>query len=76
MAMSYYPNEAEPLWSKYSTAAIRHTIDVYSRFTFDYPYPVAISVNGPLMAWNTPMICFNGPRPEADELTARRPSMA
>ena len=43
MAMSYYPNEAEPLWSKYSTHAVVHTLDVYSKYTFDYPYPVAIS---------------------------------
>ena len=27
MAMSYYPNEAEPLWSKYSTHAIIHTLE-------------------------------------------------
>ena len=39
MAMSYYPNEAEPLWSRYSTHAIIHTLNVYSRYTFDYPYP-------------------------------------
>ncbi|MGV3483507.1 MAG: M1 family metallopeptidase [Planctomycetaceae bacterium] len=66
MAMSYYPIEAEPLWSQYSTAAITHTLDVYSRFAFDYPYPVAISVNGPVFGMEYPMICFNGPRPEAD----------
>ncbi|MCB1054813.1 MAG: aminopeptidase, partial [Acidobacteria bacterium] len=48
LAMSFYPNEAEPLWSRYSTAAIVHTLDVYSRYTFPYPYPVAISVNGPV----------------------------
>lgn len=66
MAMSYYPNEAEPLWSRYSTAAIVHTLDVFSRFTFDYPYPVAISVNGPIYGMEYPMICFNGPRPESD----------
>jgi hypothetical protein len=66
MAMSYYPIEAEPLWSKYSTNAITHTLDVYSRFTFDYPYPVAISVNGPVYGMEYPMICFNGPRPEPD----------
>ena len=66
MAMSYYPIEAEPLWSQYSTASITHTLDVYSRFTFDYPYPVAISVNGPVFGMEYPMICFNGPRPEAD----------
>ena len=66
MAMSYYPNEAEPLWSKYSTHAIVHTLEVYSRYTFDYPYPVAISVNGPVFGMEYPMICFNGPRPEPD----------
>ena len=66
MAMSYYPKEAEPLWSKYSTHAIIHTLEVYSKFTFDYPYPVAISVNGPIGGMEYPMICFNGPRPQAD----------
>ncbi len=66
MAMSFYPNEAEPLWSQYSTHAIVHTLDVYSRYTFEYPYPTAISVNGPVYGMEYPMICFNGPRPEAD----------
>jgi len=65
-AMSFYPNEAEPLWSKYSTHAIIHTLNIYSKFTFDYPYPVAISVNGPVYGMEYPMICFNGPRPEVD----------
>ncbi len=66
MAMSYYPNEGEPLWSKYSTRAIVHTLNVYSRYTFNYPWPVAISVNGPVGGMEYPMICFNGPRPEKD----------
>jgi Peptidase family M1 domain len=66
MAMSFYPNEAEPLWSKYSTHAIIHTLNVYSRYTFRYPYPTAISVNGPVGGMEYPMICFNGPRPEKD----------
>ncbi len=65
-AMSYYPIEAEPLWSKYSTESVAHTLDIYSKFTFDYPYPVAISVNGPVFGMEYPMICFNGPRPEED----------
>ncbi len=65
-AMSYYPNEGEPLWSKYSTTAIVHTLDTYSKRTFPYPYPVAISVNGPVGGMEYPMICFNGPRPEKD----------
>ena len=66
MAMSYYPKEGEPLWSKYSTHAIIHTLKIYSRYTFPYPYPVAISVNGPVYGMEYPMICFNGPRPETD----------
>jgi hypothetical protein len=66
MAMSYYPNEGEPLWSRYSTHSIIHTINIYSRYTFDYPYPVAISVNGPVGGMEYPMLCFNGPRPEKD----------
>ncbi|MGI9515917.1 MAG: M1 family metallopeptidase, partial [Pirellulaceae bacterium] len=66
MAMSFYPNEGEPLWSKYSTHAVAHTLEVFSKFTFDYPYPVAISVNGPVGGMEYPMICFNGPRPEED----------
>lgn len=66
MAMSFYPNEAEPLWSRYSTHSIVHTLNVYSRYTFRYPYPVAISVNGPVGGMEYPMICFNGPRPEKD----------
>jgi hypothetical protein len=71
-AMSYYPKEAEPLWSRYSTRAIVHTLDVYSRYTFDYPYPVAISVNGPVGGMEYPMICFNGPRPEKDGTYSKR----
>jgi hypothetical protein len=67
MAMSFYPNEAEPLWSKYSTHAIIHTLDVYSRYTFNYPYPVAVSINGPVGGgMEYPMVCFNKPRPEED----------
>ena len=67
MAMSFYPKEAEPLWSQYSTHSIAHTLEVYSRYTFDYPYPVAISVNGPVGGgMEYPMICFNRPRPEED----------
>ena len=66
MAMSYYPKEGNPLWEKYSTQAIAHTLLVYSRYTVDYTYPVAISVNGPIGGMEYPMICFNGPRPEKD----------
>ncbi|HEX8653571.1 MAG TPA: M1 family metallopeptidase [Pyrinomonadaceae bacterium] len=66
MAMSFYPKEGNPLWGQYSTPAIIQTLNVYSRHTFPYPYPVAISVNGPVGGMEYPMISFNGPRPEAD----------
>ena len=66
MAMSFYPNEGNPLWEKYSTQAIIHTLNVYSRYSFTYPYPVAQSINGPVGGMEYPMICFNGPRPNPD----------
>lgn len=70
MAMSYYPKEGNPLWEQYSTAAITHTLDIYSRYSFDYPYPTAISVNGPIGGgMEYPMICFNGPRPLKEDKT-------
>lgn len=62
MAMSYFPKEGGDLWKNYSTESVIQTMDVYSRFTFDYPYPVAISVNGPVGGMEYPMISFNGPR--------------
>lgn len=70
--MSYWPKEGEPIWSRYSTHAIAHTVDVYGRMTFPYPYPVAISVNGPIGGMEYPMICFNGPRPEEDGTYSKR----
>ncbi|WP_028101696.1 M1 family metallopeptidase [Pseudoduganella violaceinigra] len=69
MAMSYYPKEGNPLWEKYSTAAIIHTIEQYNKYSLDYPYPTAISVNGPVGGMEYPMISFNGPRPVKDKKT-------
>ena len=66
MAMSYYPNEANPLWGQYSTKAVAHTVDFYSKYTFDYPYPVAISAHIDRMGMEYPMVTFNGYRPEED----------
>jgi hypothetical protein len=69
MAMSYYPKEGNPLWEKYSTQAIIHTIEQYNKYALDYPYPAAISVNGPVGGMEYPMISFNGPRPTKDKKT-------
>ncbi len=69
MAMSFYPKEGNPLWEKYSTQAIVHTIEQYNKYSFDYPYPTALSVNGPVGGMEYPMISFNGPRPVKDKKT-------
>lgn len=76
MAMSFYPKEGGDLWKKYSTEAVIHTMDVYSRFSFDYPYPVAQSVNGPVGGMEYPMITFNGPRTELQDDGSRTYSLA
>ena len=66
MAMSLYPKEGNPLWEEYSTRAVAHTLKVYSRYTFDYPYPVAYSVHAAAIGMEYPMICFNFGRPNKD----------
>tara|TARA_R110000868_G_scaffold28547_8_gene106984 strand:+ start:405 stop:2639 length:2235 start_codon:yes stop_codon:yes gene_type:complete len=62
MAMSYYPKEGLPVWQEESTKAVMHALEVYSEATFDYPYPVAISVNTSNIGMEFPMISFNGGR--------------
>ncbi|NDA98540.1 MAG: M1 family peptidase, partial [Flavobacteriia bacterium] len=66
LCMSYYPKEGNPLWERYSTKLVAHTIKSYSKYTVDYPYPVAISVHSKWIGMEYPMICFNGGRPESD----------
>lgn len=62
-AMSFYPKEGNPLWGEKSTWTVAHTLNTYTKYTFEYPYPVAISVHGPVFGMEYPMICFNGGRP-------------
>ncbi|KZN44033.1 M1 family metallopeptidase [Pseudoalteromonas luteoviolacea] len=76
MAMSFYPKEGGDLWKKYSTESVIHTMEVYSRFSFDYPYPTAQSVNGPVGGMEYPMITFNGPRTELQDDGTRTYSQA
>ena len=66
LAMSFFPKEGNPLWEQYSTKAVAQTLKTYSKFTIDYPYPVAISVHTKWIGMEYPMICFNGGRPEPD----------
>lgn len=72
LAMSYYPKEGNPLWERYSTKLVAHTVKTYSKYTIDYPYPVAISVHSKWIGMEYPMICFNGGRPEADGTYSER----
>ena len=66
LAMSFYSKEGNPLWEKESTKAVKNTLEVYSRYTIDYPYPVAISVHTASIGMEYPMICFNYGRPNKD----------
>ncbi len=66
LAMSYYPKEGNPLWEKESTLAVKNTLEVYSKYTVDYPYPQATSVHAASIGMEYPMICFNFGRPKKD----------
>ncbi|MCG2418167.1 M1 family metallopeptidase [Aequorivita sp. F47161] len=66
MAVSLYPPESNPLWEDWSTRAVASTLKTYSRMTFDYPYPKAISVSAKNQGMEYPMICWNHGRPNKD----------
>ncbi|MVO08695.1 M1 family peptidase [Flavobacterium sp. TP390] len=66
MAISIYPKEANPLWGEYSTRAVAQTLKTYSKHTFDYPYPKAVSVSAQDQGMEYPMICWNFGRPDKD----------
>ncbi len=66
LAMSYYPKEGNPLWEKESTLAVKNTLEVYSKYTIDFPYPQATSVHAASIGMEYPMICFNFGRPAKD----------
>jgi hypothetical protein len=65
MCMSFYPKEAYGLYRKYSTKVVAHTIKTYSKYTVNYRYPVAQSIEA-ANGMEYPMICFNFGRTEKD----------
>ena len=71
MASSMWVPEGDCLWKKFSTKAVAHTVKWYSHYTFDYPYPVAYSIDGS-MGMEYPMICFNYGRCESDDTYTKR----
>ncbi len=72
MAISVYPKEGNPLWEEYSTKVVAHTLRTYSKYTFDYPYPKAVSVNAQDQGMEYPMICWNFGRPDENGITSDR----
>ncbi len=65
MCMSYYGKEAYPIYNRYSTKAVKQTLESYGKYAFPYPYPVAISVEAS-NGMEYPMISFNPGRAEED----------
>lgn len=65
MCMSLYGKEAYPIYRRYSTKVVDHTLRTYSKYSIPYPYPVAISVEA-ANGMEYPMICFNPGRAEPD----------
>ena len=65
MCMSLYGKEAYPIYNKYSTKVIDHTLRTYSKYSIPYPYPVAISVEA-ANGMEYPMISFNPGRADDD----------
>lgn len=72
MAISLYPKEANPLWGDKSTRIVAHTLKTYSKYTFDYPYPKAISVSAEDQGMEYPMICWNYGRPDEKGVVSDR----
>ncbi|MBL0100441.1 MAG: hypothetical protein IPP49_10700 [Saprospiraceae bacterium] len=63
--MSLYGKEAYPIYNKYSTKVIDHTLRTYSKYSIPYPYPTARSVEA-ANGMEYPMISFNPGRAQAD----------
>ena len=57
LMQSFYPPAADSVWRE-STRMVRHSIKHYSEKWFQYPYPTAININGPVGGMEYPMIVF------------------
>jgi hypothetical protein len=57
LMQSFYPPVADSIWRE-STRMVRHSIKHYSEKWFQYPYPTAINVNGPVGGMEYPMMVF------------------
>src|SRR5437867_3512103 len=57
LMQSFYPPVADSIWRE-STKMVWHSIKHYSEKWFQYPYPTAINVNGPVGGMEYPMMVF------------------
>lgn len=67
LAQSFYPKEAIKTWAK-STEYLRFSIEHYSGQWFEYPYPIASNINGPVPGMEYPMIIFCAAREDPKDL--------
>ncbi len=72
MAISLYPKESNPLWGERSTRTVAQTLKTYSKYTFDYPYPKAVSISAEDQGMEYPMICWNYGRPDENGFVSER----
>ncbi len=59
LAMSFYPTESMGgnAWDR-STEYLKHSIETFSSNWFEYPYPVAVNVGGPVGGMEYPGLVF------------------
>ncbi len=72
LAMSLYTKESNQLWKNNATKVSAHTLKFLSNYLFEYPYPVAISVNTASLGMEYPMINFSYGRPVENEKVSDR----
>lgn len=58
LCQAFYPPEAAPLWADEAVAMGQHSINYYSKWLSEYPYPTATNVNGIVGGMEYPMIVF------------------
>lgn len=59
LAMSFYPSESsgDSAWGR-STEYLKHSVEYFSKKWFEFPYPVAVNVAGPVGGMEYPALAF------------------
>lgn len=68
LCQAFYPPEAAPLWPNEAVQMGRHSINFYSAWLGEYPYPTATNVNGVVGGMEYPMIVFCAEQRSREEL--------